>query len=269
MAIFRAKDQALPNLKEYLANLTRNRGNTALGPIIVGFFFLLAGLALAIPRALGSFAGFLAVALAVVVGAGVYARLNRRKLDPGRAKTRLEAMQVAIAMTRSKRLHKDLDAPSAQLLDEAARFWRDTRVELDTPFWRNPKLPEHWKNVRIQTLSATDQAMEEMLVLLRGSFHERPDQHGWETVVESAIETFVTGPQLRKGDNIPPGFHEARQIAEKLKLAAGQVRAASQEVVAETGETPLISSGAALDMVIGDMRSLQEAEQELRRNLNA
>ncbi len=185
--------------------------------------------------------------------------------DP-RAQMHEEAVALARQMMVSKRLHKDLDGSSAQLLEESARFWREIKAELDTPFWRNPELPAHWKNVRLQTSSAADAAMEEMLVLLRSSFHPA-DHHGWEVVVEDAIETFVTGPKLRKGDRIPPGFAEARQIADKLKTAAFQVRTAATEIAAETGTTPLLSSGAALDLAIGDMRSLQEAEQELRRNL--
>jgi hypothetical protein len=153
-------------------------------------------------------------------------------------------------------------------LEESAKYWRDIKAELDVPNWRNPRLAAHWQTVRRQTSDASDAAMEEMLILLKSSFHPK-GQQGWQDVVEDVVETFVTGPKLRTGDRIPPGFAEARQIAEKLKMAASQVRAASKEIAGETDGTPLLNSGAALDMAIGDMRSLQEAEQELRRNLNA
>jgi len=267
MGIFRSPGKPLPTLTEYLHHLVR-RDSGAFGGLAVagaiGAMLLLIGIALDLDLI------FIALLLGLS-GLGLaywWPGRTKRKSEP-RDVLHQEAIALAKQMIASKRLHKDLDAASAQLLEESAKFWREIRAELDNPFWRNPGLPSHWKTVREQTSAAADGAMEEILVLLRSSFHPNYAQGGWENVVEDAIETFVTGPKLRKGDRMPPGFAEARQIAEKLKIASSQVRTASLEVSAEQGATPLLSSGAALDMAIGDMRSLQEAEQELRRNLNA
>jgi hypothetical protein len=273
MSLFRMRGKPLPTLTEYLHHLVRGTpeqhlvaGIATLGGLlcIVGFVgTLLIG---TIPF----IAYLIAVAMFGRFAATWFARSSKRHGEDPRFQLRQEAKQIAKQMIASKRLHKDLEGASAQLLEEGARYWREIKVELDTPAWRNPSLAAHWQGVRNQLSGAADVAMEEMLVILRGSFHPNFSPNGWENVVEDAIETFVTGPKLRKGERIPPGFVEARQIAEKLKIAASQVKNASLEVTAETaGTPPVLHSGAALDLVIGDMKSYQEAEQELRKNLNA
>ncbi len=276
--MFRPRAKALPTLTEYLNFLVRRNdelvalkvasyvAGTGIAAMLLGAFLRdFRGASLAISTAVPA-----VLFLGALIPTGIQFFRGRSKAGADRrAQTRHEAIAIGRQMLASKRLHRDLDAASAQLLEESARFWREIKAELDSPFWRNPDLPSHWKSVREQTSAATDEAMEEMLILLRSSYHPTYQPAGWENVVEDAIETFVTGPKLRKGEGIPPGFHEARQIAEKLKLAAGQVRSAASELTSETSSSSAFKSAAALDLAIGDMRSLKEAEQELRRNLNA
>lgn len=276
MSIFRPAGKPLPTFTEYLNFLAKRSSDPVLGGLLAVSIMAVAlsAVSMTSPAPTGHLFSTVALVLSGIFLVAVatvstifWRKRSLRRLDP-RFQLHEEAVALARQMLTSKRLHKDLDGSSAQLLEESACFWREIKAELDSPFWRNPELPVHWKTVRLQTSNAADAAMEEMLVLLRSSFHPA-DHHGWEVMVEDVVETFVTGPKLRKGDRIPPGFAEARQIADKLKMAASQVRTAAAEITAESGTKPLLSSGAALDMAIGDMRSLQEAEQELRRNLNA
>lgn len=177
-------------------------------------------------------------------------------------------VQLAKAMLNSKRLHRELDGAAAELLENSARYWRGIVGVLAGPFWSSPNLPEHWKSVREQIAKAADQAMKEELAILASSFHPGTAGQGLGTMVEDVIETYVTGPRMRKGEPFPVGYDQARQIAEKLKLMAKEVEAATAQVSAEPAVASEYHSSQALDMALGDLKVIQEADKELRQGVN-
>ena len=62
-------------------------------------------------------------------------------------------------------------------------------------------------------------------------------------------------------------FQPARELAEKLKLLAAEIERATKEVAKDEMVGSEFSAGTALDMCLGEMRTIQTAEDELRQNL--
>ncbi|HEY3783440.1 MAG TPA: hypothetical protein VGL56_20345 [Fimbriimonadaceae bacterium] len=259
-------NEPLPYLREYLAELNIMPTPGA-GFIVAGIFLVIAGIiSLVLPYGVIGLIelGFFAVAC---WGVAAFARASHKKKHPRLyTEQHNKAMALARQMIVSKRLHKALDAGSAQLLEESARYWKEIQSNLEGPSWTGPQLPSHWQNVKAQALAATDEAMEEMLLLLQGSFHPFAGPQGLRASVEDAMETFVTGPRFREGDMLPAGFEPARHLAEKLKLLAKQIREATQDISREAIVSPQEDVAAALDMAISDIRNIQSAEIELRNN---
>jgi hypothetical protein len=214
----------------------------------------------------------------VLLNAGVWASIlaygsHHRKKELATPDYRLfeEARQVAKDMHSSltrRRLHRELHPGVAELLEESARNWCRTMGALETPFWQNPDLAAHWRAIRDQAAYASNQAMAELLVLLKSAYEPNPNRNAFTDVVEDAIETYVTGPQgPRTPDLMPVAFQQAREIAEKLKLVASEVERATHDVSKEDSEVPGLRSQSALDLALHDIRSVREAENELRQNL--
>jgi len=177
------------------------------------------------------------------------------------------ALQMAKMMARSPRLHKELDAVAGDLLEESARSWREIMLTFDGPFWSSQNLPAHWQAIKKQTSSAATVAMEEQLVLLRDSYQPLQSA-GLKDVVEDVIENYVTGVRVRKSGRFPVAFDHARAIAEKLRQTSIEIARTTQDISQSPAMQNEYSSADALDLALGDIRSVKQAEEELRQNVS-
>jgi hypothetical protein len=179
-----------------------------------------------------------------------------------------EAHETVILMAglmHRNRLVKSLDQPVGQLLDEAARHWERIMVTLDSPYWQNPNLADHWKRVRGQSVTAADQAMNEILVLLAHTV--RPENaQGWQNVLEGLLEQYVGVARPEQSGPLPSGFFPAREIAEKLKILASETERLNMQVLQES-ESRNIASTSAIDLCLNEMRNLEQAESELHQTM--
>lgn len=280
---FSGKSKQLPYLSEYLNHLVeRSRsGERRYGVIgaLVGVVGGTAGALLGLLASVGTVEFSSAGLAATIVGINLAAWMtvmglwwsDRKKnlANTPERKLRKEAEEVGKLLHQElhkRKLHKALNPAAADLLEHSARHWSQIMQTLQSPFWTDPNLPSHWLAVREQSLSAAEQGMDEMLVILKSSF-QPAQRNTLGDVIEDAIETYVTGPQWRPHEGLPIGYDKAREIAEKLKLVASAVEKASQDVGRELGETTYYGSGRALDLALGELRTIQEAEEELRQNL--
>ena len=108
--------------------------------------------------------------------------------------------------------------------------------------------------------------MEEQLVLLRDSYQPLQSA-GFKDVVEDAIHIYVTGVTPRHSGRFPAAYDQARAIAEKLRQTSLEIARATQAISQEPMIQGEYSSANALDMALGDIRSVQQAEDELRQNV--
>lgn len=208
------------------------------------------------------------------VGMGGFVLWKRSNDPPTREETaqqrlRETAYQIVKRMHASKekrRLHRDLNASVAGLLEECARNRARAHVALESTFWANPELPLHWSSLRDQSMLAVDQAMNEVLVMLETAIPDEPGKWRFDEVVEEVIGKRVFHENARD-DGMPLTYAPARELAEKLKMLAAEVERATQDVAKDASVASQFSSGSALDLCVGELRNIQAAETELRQNI--
>ncbi len=182
---------------------------------------------------------------------------ERRRLE---ARPVVESLQSMIA---NRRLHRDLDTASLLVLEECARHWSRARATLASPFWTSPDLPVHYRTARETALGAVEGAMDEAMLLYRDYVPEQVGRRPAMDYVEEALEDFVfKGP--RAAAPVPGALEPARQIAEKLRTLAAEAERAAQEA---GNAIPQAAPGSALDLSLGELRTIRQAEDELRQNL--
>ena len=278
--LFGGASKQHPYLVEYLDEAVRQRPKNphdfplALG----GLGFAAGGIAWAVASLFGSAPAPWQVFGSAVgmwwVGMGCYVLWKRTKDPPTREETaqqrlRETAYRIAKRMHASKekrRLHRDLSASVAGLLEECARNWSRAHIALESTFWTNPELPLHWTSLRDQSMLAVDQAMNEVLVILETAIPDEPGKWRFDEVVEEVIGKRVFNESPRD-DSMPLTYAPARELAEKLKMLAAEVERATQDVAKDASIASQFSSGSALDLCVGELRNIQAAETELRQNI--
>lgn len=279
---FTGRSKQLPFFSEYLNRLVveANERNRKFGLIggIVGMIGGAMGAALGVLASIGRIEFSSTSLVATIVGInlaawfavmGFWLHDRRQRNNTPERRLQQEAHQVGQRMHQAlhrRRLHRCLNAAAAELLEEAARHWQRVQTSLTGSFWSDPNLPGHWLSVREQAKNAAARGMEEMLVLLQSSFHE-PSRQTFGEVVEEVLETF-TGPKWNQDTTFPIGYDAAHQIANKMRQVADAFEQAGLQASRELGETSSsYGSERALDMALGELRVVQEAEDELRQNL--
>lgn len=274
--------QEYPNLRQYLKirlqqSAERGKRLGIAGGIIGGFGGLLGGL-------IGVLSGTGAIHVApqgtfglwvglnaLLWGAfGVYALVDyrRQKAVDSTYPLRNEAnktFRVLVQSSQRNRLHRELETHTGDLLETSSKYYVRLHTVLSANMWIAKDLPDHWKGVRKQALRAADLAMDEVLVLLSQGF--RPDTSpGWQRVLEDLVTSYA-GQQAVETDarDLPPGFYAAADIVRKLQSLAAEVERLTAQMAEETQGKVL--SGNALDLCLSEIRSLQQAEQELRQHV--
>lgn len=268
--MFDGNPKQYPNLVRFLNHFTRLKIGNQLrfpketaGRVIAGVGLI----ALALPLVgLSSLSIVLGVVLA---GAGIGLMFGRRVELTPEDEFMLSAQKVAATMQQclvKRRLHRDLDNASLMLLEESCRHWARVQQAFQTSFWDAKTLPLHYQTVREQSLKASDRSMGEVMMLFQDQLPSQVVSRSPMDFVEEAVEKFV---KPTKGDTrfAGPAFEPTRKIAEKLRTLADE----AENVALETAQDPLVAPeiqpGTALDSSIGELRTIRQAEDELRQNL--
>ena len=182
-----------------------------------------------------------------------------------------EANELLSDALRRGKLHRIAGEPTTALLEECARNWSRVRQALESPFWTSPNLPPHYKSVREQTARAADRAMDEAVVMLH---HELEVPYRSGMADRMSISEFVEGVfglQLPDPNAslspFPVSYKAVRQLADKLDDLAEGVESLTAEVARDPSVQSEFKADTALDMAISDVRSIRQAEDELRQNL--
>ncbi len=265
----------LPHLSDYLNRKARLHASS--DPAGVGCLLSLAVnavLFIGLLEVLGpirALMGTLCIGLPAVMWLAVQA--VRWFQQPKNASQR-RALEIALIQSemlqhqRRGRLHKKLDSTAAALLEVSAANWSRIVESLDGPFWTSASLPEHWKAVRSRSLAAAEQAMLDLFLVLRPSLYATQESRSsLESVLESIADAFGEGEDMAMPDRLPASFEPARQIADKLKLLASEVESASREVSEDHAVAAEIGSAQALEACLSELRSIRQAESELREHM--
>lgn len=210
------------------------------------------------------------VNLAMAAGAiGYYAYLNEKSEREELAKNPLareakETVKMLATLAQRRRLNTSLEKPVGLLLEESSRHWWRVMTATETAIWKDDNLADHWKAVRNQLRTAADQAMNEIILLLAHTV--RTDGGGWQSVLESLLNEYLGHERPESIGTLPAGYMPAREIAEKLKLLAAETERLSAEALTSNTNRPL-ASGSAIDMCLGEIRSIQQAEAELHQTI--
>lgn len=153
------------------------------------------------------------------------------------------------------RLHRAFHPAVATTLEECAGY--HARIVLALERWDASELRE---NARL----AADVAMDEAIVHAGSTLPYVAPPRPLEQLSDT-LEDIGFGPLTRDGrahEPMPPGFRPIREIAERLRELAVRCEAASTE---RRAEEPVSAAFRHLDATLGEMRSREEAESELRQ----
>jgi hypothetical protein len=283
---FTGRSKQLPNLSDYLDKKIqeqRSRGSRiGIAGGIIGTTAGLIGALFGILAGLGAIT-FSTTSLVVtiillnlvcwlaILGYHMYEKKKMAAEKPAERKHQAEAEAIVVQMYQAlyrKRLHKELDDSAGALLEDCGRNYMRIQNTLSMPFWMSDELPGHWRAVRDQSLLAAEQAMDEALVMLKGSFHPGRRKGNWEEIVEDVMSEFTQPAKRRPVDHLSPGFRPAREIAEKLKLLASEVERATGDLAKDEAIAEEFTAGASLEMALSELKTIQVAEDELRQNLH-
>lgn len=205
------------------------------------------------------------VTSALAVGGFVaYDLRTRPKLDTFGKEAKLAVEKLLMSLNR-KRLHRELDPAAGSLLEETALHWNRVHAALSGPFWADDNLADHWSRVKDQALGAADRAMDEIVVLLSNAL--RPDNSpAWQRIVEEVASTYLGAEVERQSANLPAGFAPARAIADKLRSLGDEVERLATKAQSESVNV-YQTSGGALDLCLSEIRTIEQAETELRRQV--
>lgn len=273
---FRTSQKRFPSLCIYVQHAMTRQGPTGQE---VGAVSLMTLAGLAVPGALVLGLVFAQPLLAFFLGAAgvgsAFASVRTfKKAKAGVDRLDLEAAEanelLADALRRGK-LHRITGDSTTVLLEECARHWSRVRQALESPFWTSPNLPPHYKSVREQTARAADRAMDEAVVMLHHEL-EVPyragvaDRMSLSEFVEGVFGVQIPDPNSRSGP-LPLSYQAVRQLAVKLRDLADGVESLTLEVAQDPSVQSEFKADTALDMAISDVRSIRQAEDELRQNL--
>lgn len=206
------------------------------------------------------------VAIATRILIGRKANAMRRK--PSTAE--IEAKPVKVTLHKSlfdKRLELDTPVAIAALLEECARLSSRIDVALNSPTWNSDQLPAHYVRAREQIRDAAAHAMNEIIVTISPAVIPTDRKPDWRDVAEDVIDKVVFNRKSsNSGAALPSEFHAARELAEKLRDLANEVETAKNEV-SEFQAIP--KAQHSIDAALSDLRSIKDAEDELRQNLQS
>lgn len=195
-----------------------------------------------------------------------------------------EAVKSFKSLKEQKKLHKWVDPVILQVLEAGAYHYARVKTVSGSVKWRSMTLPGHWTSIRDQADDSADKAMSE-LVLMASHCIGEPDKDrkkDFENVVEDFFDLEIADSlaQLKRvttsswkdyAYQSPIArqiFEPAKDIAERLKLLADELEKMDEGMPIEmkVGAGPVstrATSADSIDLLLGEMKAVREAENEL------
>lgn len=277
--VITAKSRPTPYLQEYLrALISKPTGQMwkagLLGGIgVPAMTFLGIGLGSMTSNMLQTVIAGAGFALAAIGGTAAYAwSLWKKEQQGDDAALMRESRAVAIQIqnqVNNRRLYRAMHPAAIDLLEESARCWKRTVDAVNSPFWRQNDLPEHYRNIRDQALQSSEHAMMEILINLRTAVREVPQP---QTVIEGIqVALDAVGIQISAGydskEPLPSGFEKAANLAHDLAELANGIEDTTARVVRSAGTAAMGNSSDNIRATLENMRQIKDAESELDQEL--
>lgn len=284
--VISTKSRPTPYLQEYLrALIYRPNGQMWKVGVAGGIFGTLGGLAGAAMGILGGTGVIpmtpmqivtLAIGIPVATAMGIagYGYKIWKQQDRGSdAALTKEAKTIAHQILQSvnnRRLYRAMHPAAIDLLEESARCWKRTNDAVNSPFWRERDLPEHYRTLRQQAMTSSERAMMEILINLRSAVRSVPQP---QTVIENITAALETvGIQISTGvgagEPLPVGFEKAAELAKSLAELAGEVEQVSTQVIKASAPISM-DSAENIRATLEDLRQIRAAENELDQDLRS
>ncbi len=278
-------NRKFPNLTLYLQHLSNESARRSVTAVPAWTLLISVGL-LVLGGTLGPW-GFLGgAALGLALMGTVTAIANRAKAKDPHEQRRRDVFRTAAELRQLEvhhKLHRWMDPVALQLLEAGAYHWSRVRSSLTGPQWGAKQLPEYWQSLRNQVSVASDEGMSDLLLLARNCLG--PPQKDKQSDIQGVIESFIDldiadalqGLKQMASADWTAYAHQSpqaqmvaqhgREIAERLKALADDVESKAGEISMESSMPGELSSLEALDGVLGELRTVREAEEELQQRL--
>ncbi len=215
---------------------------------------------------------FFGVVLVTAACAGMANYIRRQKkaeLFTPELESRLEAQRLFGSMRRMlalNRLHRDLSEATLSLLNEISRSRIEIKQLLENAYWKQPTLPSTYAQLRDQASAACDQAMYDAVMQFKMIIPTEIESRRPGDYVNEALETILKSPkQAYPGGEI--GFDAAFRIADKLQQLRNEIDAMTSRGESENIVSPTDIPGGLLDLTMSEIRTIRQAEDELRQGL--
>ncbi|MBS1703981.1 MAG: hypothetical protein JST12_20115 [Armatimonadetes bacterium] len=201
--------------------------------------------------------------------AGFFMQQKKAELYTPELESRLEAQRLFGTLRKMltfHRLHRDLSESSLTLMDEIARTRMETRQLLESPYWRQPALAPTYVQLREQALTACDQAMNDAVMQFKMVIPTHVESRRPGDYVSEAMEMFLKTPKpIHQESGV--GFDAAFKVADKLQLMRSELEKMTLQGERDTMTTTADIPGGMLDLTMSEIRTIRQAEEELRQGL--
>jgi hypothetical protein len=222
------------------------------------------------------------IGLPILISALMF--IDKRLTAPKTAEAKRRAEAVGVmknfksAIDR-RRLGKELDPVVGQLLEACSIHHQRIKVALENSVWTAEEVGPQRAALRNQIATAADAAMDEAVILSRDCLG-KPGKDNWKDAVEDALDLDLVdvlqsltgmkfddkGGRVHRSPHARIVFRPLRDIAEKLKMTAGEVERMTHEFYVRAPATGAIgASASSLDLVLIEMQQMRQAEEELNQ----
>jgi hypothetical protein len=205
--------------------------------------------------------------LASLIGVWIRHISRPRTEEEERRREAHEAILFMNNALKTGKLHRRVDRAAGLLLEECARHWQRVQDALSGAFWEDRDLPAHWKQIRDQSLSAANRAMDDIIVMLRPVLESRQHQTSAQEFIGDILESFFNVDTSAPIEPLPAVYLPARDIAQKLVQLADEVEETSHRAASDASFREHYSSTTQIDQVLSELRAIKQAETELHQEL--
>ncbi|MCW5942204.1 MAG: hypothetical protein KIS66_08225 [Fimbriimonadaceae bacterium] len=166
--------------------------------------------------------------------------------------TASQAVRTMLKLLEDRKLERALDPETAALAERGAEHWYRARAALARPTWQDGGLSANRRVLRAQLKRAVERAMDELAMAIAARVQPVANASGFTT----------DDPEPLPAPLVAQPDADARRLVDGLERVAAEIEAFSEETPGEVGST-VRETGLALELCLGEMRSIREAEREL------
>jgi hypothetical protein len=237
------------------------------GPNWTALSLIFAGSLLAVGSAVAGWWVPLALALSPIsVGATLQHFHNRKPLPPA-SNLRLQSASTLARlkeMVNHRRLHRDLDQLALDVLESCAESWSRVHYSMSHGAWSRHELPAHYVALRDKVRTVADDTMHEVLLAFAPLLPDHVKSRDPMDYVSEAIESLGAAPRQSPRTHAS-ALMLSTELADKLQRLAVE----AESIVTSSQVETQLQPGSSVDSVLGQLRDLKRAEEELADHTTA